>query len=174
MDKRFGFIHDKLDIKILILFILARLPEKIDLDTLAELTLCDEGISYFDFAECLADLERTGHVANDDEKYTITEKGRTNGEITERNIPYSVRIKAERSVRKTATSLERASLISSKRSPLRKGGYTLTLSLSDGTEKLISLDVLTSSAEQADAAERNFRNNAERIYSDIMMLLLEE
>ena len=48
MNERFGFIHDKLDIKILILFILQRLYAPISMDTLAELTLCDDGISYFD------------------------------------------------------------------------------------------------------------------------------
>ena len=34
---RFGFIHEKLDIKILILFILRRLPGVVDRETLGEL-----------------------------------------------------------------------------------------------------------------------------------------
>ena len=49
--ERFGFIHDKLDIKILILFVLRRLPDYVQGDTLAELVLCDDGISYFDYTE---------------------------------------------------------------------------------------------------------------------------
>ena len=42
---RFGFIHEKLDIKILILFILRRLPGVVDRETLGELCQCDNGIA---------------------------------------------------------------------------------------------------------------------------------
>ena len=51
-----GFIHDKLEIKFLILYIAARLIEPVPFDTLLDLTLCDDAIDYFDFSECLADL----------------------------------------------------------------------------------------------------------------------
>ena len=44
----FGFIHGELDTKILILFILRRLPRPVDADTLAELCFCDTGVSWFD------------------------------------------------------------------------------------------------------------------------------
>ena len=56
---RFGFIHEKLDIKILILFILRRLPGVVDRETLGELCQCDNGIGYFDYSDCLASLPRT-------------------------------------------------------------------------------------------------------------------
>ena len=42
---RMGFIHDKLDIKFLILYITARLAGPVDFTTLAELSFCDEGVS---------------------------------------------------------------------------------------------------------------------------------
>ena len=45
MENRFGFIREKLDIKILILFILKRLTAPVDFDKLSELTMCDDGIS---------------------------------------------------------------------------------------------------------------------------------
>jgi len=37
MEERFGFIHDKLDIKLLILYVLRHLPSEIDGEKLAEL-----------------------------------------------------------------------------------------------------------------------------------------
>ena len=46
----FGFIHGELDTKILILFILRRLPRPVDADTLAELCFCDTGVSWFDYS----------------------------------------------------------------------------------------------------------------------------
>jgi len=96
MERRFGFIRDKLDIKVLILFILQRISEPVSLDELAELTLCDGAISYFDFAECVSELVASDHISADGDRYLITEKGARNGAITEGGLPYSVRVKAER------------------------------------------------------------------------------
>ena len=55
MDQ-FGFIHEKLDIKILILFVLRRLPGTVEPETLLELCQCDSGIGYFDYSDCLSEL----------------------------------------------------------------------------------------------------------------------
>ena len=57
-----GFIHEKLDIKILILFVLRRLPGTVEPETLQELCQCDDGISYFDYSDCLNELVETGHI----------------------------------------------------------------------------------------------------------------
>ena len=54
--ERFGFIHEKLDIKILILFILRRLPGVVDPETLGELCQCAGGVGYFDYSDCLSEL----------------------------------------------------------------------------------------------------------------------
>ncbi|EJW93152.1 hypothetical protein EVA_18741, partial [gut metagenome] len=54
-----GFIHDKLEIKFLILYIAARVIEPVPFDTVLDLTMCDDGVDYFDFSECLTDLVKT-------------------------------------------------------------------------------------------------------------------
>ena len=57
-----GFIRDKLEIKFLILYIAARVSEPLPLEGMQELTMCDDGIDYFAFSECLADLVKTEHL----------------------------------------------------------------------------------------------------------------
>lgn len=70
-----GFIHDKLEIKFLILYITARVIEPIPFDTVLDLTMCDDAIDYFDFSECLTDLVKTEHLSlSKDGLYAITEK----------------------------------------------------------------------------------------------------
>ena len=66
---RFGFIHDKIEIQFLVLYIMARVASPIDFPTLTELTMCDEGVDYFDFAEAVAELVETGHLTLEDERY---------------------------------------------------------------------------------------------------------
>lgn len=174
MEERFGFIHDKLDIKILILFILRRLPQPVTFDTLGELTFCDEGISYFDFAECVSELVATEHINTDGHTYSLTDKGIRNSDITENSIPFSVRAKAEKKASDLSFLLNRKSMISASYSIRRKGGYSVELSLSDGISEIIALKLYAVSEAQAQALEDGFTKNAEDIYNKVIKLILED
>jgi hypothetical protein len=95
----YGFIHDKLDIKFLILYIAARVIEPIPFDTVLDLTLCDDAIDYFDFSECLQDLVKTEHLSlSEDGLYSITEKGLRNSKICESSLAYSVRLRCDKNL----------------------------------------------------------------------------
>lgn len=77
----------------------------VDFATLADLTFCDDGVEYFDFAASVAELVETGHLQLEGERYTITEKGRRNGKICESSLAFSVRRKCDRNLaRSTASS----------------------------------------------------------------------
>lgn len=170
----FGFIHDKLEVKILILFILNRLPEPVDMSTLAELTLCDNGITYFDFADALGELISTGHVYEKNGYYTITDKGTRNGAAAETSVPYSVRMKAEKGTQELSKELSRNAMIKTAYRERETGGVTVSLSLSDGIGDIISMDVLAGNEKQAQTIERNFKKNAEHIYNAVVNILLSE
>ena len=174
MESSFGFIHDKLDIKILILFILRRISEPVTLDKLAELTLCDGGINYFDFAECVDELISTGHVKADGDSYTITEKGIRHGTITENGLPYSVRVKAEKSAVAANAQLRRQSMITTSRTIRRGGGYSVDLSLSDGMGEILSLELFAANEAQAIDLENGFRERAESVFNVIIEELMKK
>ena len=87
MGERLGFINDKLDIKILILYVLRRLPAEIDSERLADLILIDGGVGYFDYKECLAELATTAQIEDDEGMIKITAKGSHNAEILESGLP---------------------------------------------------------------------------------------
>ena len=96
---RVGFIQDKLEIKFLILYVAARLIEPVPFEAMQELTMCDDGIDFFDFSECLSNLVESQHLTlSDDGLYAITEKGLHNGAICESSLPYSVRLRADKDV----------------------------------------------------------------------------
>ena len=82
-----GFIRDKLDIKILILYILEKLPKPVEPVTLSDLALFDGGFNWFDYSDCLAELIQTEHIQEKDGKYAITEKGRRNVNTVSSSLP---------------------------------------------------------------------------------------
>lgn len=170
----FGFIHEKLEVKILILFILNRLPEPVDKDALAVLTLCDNGINYFDFAEALGELVATGHVYERDGKYLITDKGVRNVTEIEGSVPYSVRVKAEKETQRLSKELMRGAMIKTRHEARSTGGFTVSLALSDGIDNIVNMELLAGSEKQAETIEQNFRKNAEHIYSAVVSILLNE
>ena len=172
--ERLGFIHDKLEIKILVLFILNRLPTPVSFDQLTELVLCDDGFSYFDYTECLTELERTGHIQQEAGKYGITDKGRRNGSVTETSIPYSVRIKAERAVLRVTPALLRDSMIKTSSQARRDGCYDVTLRLSDGIGEMLAISIIAPSEQRAVTFEKVFRRDAEKILTELMNRLSDE
>lgn len=75
--ERHGFVHDMLDVKVLILYIMARVAYPVDLQKIYELSYQDDGLSYFDVAEAVPQMIESGHLERvDGERYVITEKGR--------------------------------------------------------------------------------------------------
>ena len=171
--ERHGFIHEKLDIKILILFILRRLPGEVDPHTLAELCQCDEGIGYFDYSDCLAELVDSDHISESAEGYTITEKGARNADTVESSLPYSVRSKALKLIAPVEEKMRRAAMITAKHD-ITEDGCFVRLALSDGKGEIINLRLLCADEDQAKTIEKNFRHDAENYYLKIAQLLSEK
>ena len=162
-----GFIHEKLDIKILILYVLRRLPAAIDGEQLAELVLIDGGIGYFDYKQCLSELVDNAQVEESEDGYVITAKGTRNGEILESSLPYSVRSKAERAIGPVAEEMRRSAMILANHE-CSDAGVTVYLSMADGVGTIFDLKILAADEEQARVMERNFKKNAERFYHRFM------
>lgn len=169
-----GFIHDKLDIKFLVLYIMARAAAPIDLPALAELALCDEGVDYFAFAEATAELVDSEHLSLADGQYAITEKGRKNGAICESSLPHSVRNKCNRSVSRLNGVIRRNAQVRAEVLPRDQGGYALRLTLDDESGNLMTLELFAASEGQAQRLGDQFRAYPEPIYNGILNTLLAE
>lgn len=167
-----GFIQDKLEIKFLILYIAARVMEPIPLEGMQELTMCDDGIDYFDFSECLSDLVKTEHLRlTEDHLYCITVKGLHNSEICESSLPYSVRIRTDKNVAAYNQKLLRQSQVRSEVERRDNGTYTARLSLSDDLDNIMLLELMVASEEMARDLTDRFQKNPEQIYSALLSAL---
>ncbi len=160
-----GFVFDPLDLKVLILVILRRLPEEIETDRLFRLCQEDGVVNYFDFSVC-------GQVALDDGWCRITERGMRNADMLESSLPYSVRRLAEKTAEKEAAAIARGDSILA-RHVIADGVCTAELGLNDGVSDILRLSVLCADEKQARKIEKRFRRHAEETYQKIMEILCE-
>ena len=173
---RYGFIHDKLEIKFLVLYIMSRAAAPLDFSTLTDLTLIDEGVDYFDFAEAVAELVESGHLElTEDGRYVITEKGKKNGMVCESSLPYSVKSKCSRRLVELNAELRRDAQVRAQILPREEDGTcTLRLSLDDGAGNLLTVELLSPSEDQAERLAEGFRSHPEQVYNGILDVLLRE
>ena len=167
-----GFISDKLEVKLLILYIASRLVEPAPFEVLQELSMCDGGVDYFNFSECLADLVRTEHLTLSGDRYAITDKGRRNSQICESSLPRSVRRHCDDNLLKVNEALRRESQVRSQILDNSDGTVTLCLTLEDGTSSpLLHLTLLASQPEHAQRWSQAFQEDPSALYLGIIRLL---
>lgn len=169
-----GFIQNAWEIKLLILYILARVEEPIDLPTLTDLALCDEGVDYFRFAEELSNLCETAHVIMRDEKYEITKKGKTNGGLCEKEIPYSVRLKCDQNTQALNTVLRRNNQVRAEITPRGNGTMNVRLCLKDDSGPVLLIEVLAPSEENAQRIASHFKDQPEQVWNQVLSALNAE
>lgn len=167
-----GYVFSPLDLKILILFILRRLPGEIGTERLLEICQEDGVVSYFDFTICLDELQESGQLSVEDGFCVITPRGRQTAETLDTSLPYSVRVHAEKAAEAEAAVISRRNSISAKYS-LTDTGCMAELMLNDGISEILHLRILCADEEQAKLIEKKFRRSAEETYQKIIAVLSE-
>lgn len=173
-----GYLRDKEDIKYFILFAMSALPFAVAETDLLDICLIDEAFGYFEYSEAFAELLQSAHVAKQEEgaeaKFHITPKGRSAAEIFEGDLRKSVKDKAQAAVIRVVRQIRRNSSITTKTQENVDGSFNVQLAIMDKNEPIMALDVMVMTKRQSTLLEENFKNGAEKIYSDVLKILLEE
>ena len=173
--KRLGFIHDMMDVKVLILFVAARVQYPMTAQEVYELCYQDECLSYFDVCTALPEMVTSGHMTLlEDERYTITEKGKEAGKLTEDSLAFSVRQRAENAIDKFNRQLRRQSFVKSQVIPRENGEYSVIMTLDDEMGNLMTLELVAPDQRQAVRLGKLFEKKAEMVYNLTMAELLDE
>ena len=172
--QRLGFIHDMMDVKVLILFVAARSSYSMTSQELYELCYQDECLSYFDVCTAIPEMVASGHLKQvGDDRYEITEKGRQDGAMVEDSIAFTVRQRAENAVTRFNRQLRRSSFVKTQVVPRDNGEYSVIMALDDEMGSLMTLELLAPNQRQAVRLGKLFEKKAESIYSLTMAELLE-
>ena len=173
--QRLGFIHDMMDVKVLILFVAARSNYPMTNQEIYELCYQDECLSYFDVCTALPELVTSGHLKQvDEERYEITEKGRNDGALTEDSIAFTVKQRAENAVARFNRQLRRSSFVKTQVIPRENADQSVVMVLDDEMGNLMTLELTAPDQRQAVRLAKLFERKAETIYSLIMTELLDE
>lgn len=173
--RRLGFIHDMMDVKILILFVAARSNYPMTMQETYELCYQDDCLSYFDVCTAIPEMVKSGHLeVVEADKYVITEKGREAGSLTEDSIAFSVKQRAENAVARFNRQIRRRSFVKTDVVPRESGDFTVVMSLDDEMGNLMKLELLAPDQRQAIRLGKLFEQKAEEVYNMTMIALLDE
>ena len=173
--QRLGFIHDMLDVKILILFVMSRVSYPVTTGEIYELCYQDECLSYFDVCTAVPEMVNSLHLQLlENDCYAITEKGKADGALTQDSIAFTVRQKAENAVARFNRQIRRSSYVKTQILPRENGDFTVLMSLDDEMGNLMTLELMAPDQRQAVRLGRLFEKKAEVIYNLTMTELLDD
>jgi hypothetical protein len=172
--QRLGFIHDMLDVKVLVLFVTARSSYPLTTQEIYELCYQDECLSYFDVCTAVPEMVASGHLKEvEGERYEITEKGRETEALTEDSIAFTVKQRAENAVARFNRQIRRSSFVKTQVIGREGGDFSVILSLDDETSNLMTLELMAPNQRQAVRLSRLFEKKAEDVYNLTMTVLLD-
>jgi hypothetical protein len=173
--QRLGFIHDMLDVKVLVLFVMARVNYPVNMQEIYELCYQDECLSYFDVCTAVPEMVKSGHLKElENDTYAITDKGRADGSLTEDSIAFTVKQKAENAVERFNRQIRRLSFVKTQIIPRENGDFSVIMSLDDEVGNLMTLELLAPNQRQAVRLAKLFERKAENVYNLTMAELLDE
>ena len=173
--RRLGFIHDMLDVKVLILFVMARVSYPVTSQQIYELCYQDDCLSYFDVCTAIPEMVKSGHLKElENECYGITDKGKADGSLTEDSIAFTVKQKAENAVARFNRQIRRSSFVKTQIIPRESGDFSVVMALDDELGNLMTLELVAPDQRQAVRLGRLFEKKAEAVYNLTMAELLDE
>ena len=171
--QRLGFIHDIVDVKVLILFVTARSQYPMTLQELYEVCYQDDCLSYFDICTAVPQMVESGHLQEvEQERYAITEKGKEDGALMETSVAFTVKQRAEDAVDNFNRQLRRKSYVKARQIAKENGEYSVEMILDDDMGMLMKLELSAPNQRQALRLSKLLEGKAETIYNLTMEELL--
>ncbi|NLL82564.1 MAG: DUF4364 family protein [Tissierellia bacterium] len=164
--------------KLLILYILSVLQNKITNAELTELILDKGYMNYFALQQYIRELiesELIESVIDEElEKYGICEKGVVTLKLLENKIPDNIKNELENKFSSDKRIAVKDTEIISEYYKKENNQYTVNLKLVENEDVLFSIYLEVATEEQGKEICKTWKNNTESIYKEILTLLVKE
>lgn len=168
--------EDLAENKVLILYLLNRLPDGIKSDHLYKIVSLANNLNYFYFQELLTDLIDTklvGSFTRDEDTFIkITSEGQNALSLTKSLLPGILKLKADNVFQEEVPIIKEESSIITEYIPKDENNYTVKCKIVEQTETLFEVSAFAGSRERAKQISDNWKNNAGKLYPKILDLLL--
>ncbi len=171
-------IKNKNDIKIFILYLMRNVGYPLEFHDINDIVVQDGFVSYFDFAECFAELIETANVRKleegEAEMYEITEQGRSVADSLESDLLMMIRERSLKSALQLLSFKKRGASISFKSKPNKDSSFEVVCKIIEGEQEIFDLAIHVDNKKQLDRMEHSFRERPEYIYKGILSLMTGE
>lgn len=174
--EQLGFVQDILDVKVLVLYVLARVQRPVTLNKIYELCYQDDKLSYFDLCEAVPQMVATGHVRElERDLFEITDDGKEVEGIMGETVAYPVAQRAKAAVEKFNHESRRSDFLRTSVRPVADGreDVSVTMELMDEGGRIMKLELMAPTITQGRRLERTFREKAEKIYKTVLDQFLQ-
>ena len=173
--ERHGFIHDMLDVKVLILYVMSLVEVPVSAQTIYELCLQDDCLSYMDVQQAIPQMVETGHLQVVGEGlFGITEKGRDTEQLTTDSIAFPVRHRAKLAVENLNSAAKREQYIQTEVRQTDNEDYIVSMTMNDHNGRLMYLELTMPTRQQAMKVEAAYRKNPDIVYQSVIVGLMDE
>ena len=178
-------LKEKNDIKIFILYLLKNINYPLDFNTISDIVVQDEFVSYFDFAECFAELlddELVELVHPEDpdivpigvgncEYFRMAEKGTIIVEQLHSNLLKVIKEKSLKSAMRLLSFKQRGAEVRCSHAQREDGKYDLHCEIIENRQAMMKIDLVVESLELLEQMEANFNEKPEIAYRGVISLL---
>lgn len=158
--------------KVLILYILDKILDPITNDNLLRLILSVIDMNYFYFQQFLLDLLEKKFIVcfekDGKQVYQITPEGKATLDLTNDIIPGIIKLKVDTSFENELSKTQEEESITAEFTPRDEGNYTVTCKINEKNSCIFEVSVFAGSREEAKKIVDNWKENAYRIYPEIL------
>lgn len=165
--------------KVLILYILDKIPSGIIEDGLYKIISSINNVNYFYFKEVLTDLldsKLVGIFTKEEEESVlkITSEGKSALSLTIDVLPGILQLKADNIYKEQFSSISDKTSIISEFIPQNENDYTIKCKIIEKNETIFEVRTFAGSRDRAKKIVDNWNKNASKIYPKILDILLED
>lgn len=162
--------------KVLILYVLNKISDGIKSDNLYKIVSSANSINYFYFQELLTDLIDTNLVGSftkeEDIFIKITSEGQNALSLTKSLLPGILKLKADNVFKEEVSNIAEESSIITEYIPKNENDYTVKCKIVEKNETIFEVSAFAGSRERAKQISDNWKNSANKLYPQIIDLLL--
>lgn len=169
-----GSVTTSHEVMVLICWLIQRAGQPVTFQELNAALQGQELVNYFQFAEAMESLRRSGHIRQEEcggeQGFVLTPRGEEDAATLEADLPPAVRERADGALRRILTlkRRQRENRVEITEAP---DGWQISLTIPDIGSDLLSLTIFMPTRRECEAIRRRFLNDPMLTYKGVFALL---